>query len=83
MNPPFRNQSDIDLVLHAYSMLARNGRLVAIMSGGVMFRNNAKTTAFRELVHSCGGTITENPPGSFKESGTSVNTVMVTMNKLA
>jgi predicted RNA methylase len=83
MNPPFRNQADIDHVLHAYSMLARNGRLVAIMSGGVMFRNNAKTTAFRDLVHSCGGTFTENPAGSFKESGTSVNTVIVTMNKMA
>jgi len=56
-------------------------RLVAIVSGGVMFRNNAKTVAFRELVYACGGTFTENPAGSFKESGTSVNTVLVTMNK--
>jgi len=83
MNPPFRNQADIDHVLHAYSMLARNGRLVAIMSGSLMFRKNAKTVAFRDLVLASGGTFTENPAGSFKESGTSVNTIIVTMNKVA
>lgn len=81
MNPPFAGQADIDHVLHAWSMLARCGRLVAIMSAGVLFRQNKKTMQFRDLVASVGGTIEPNPPGSFKESGTSVHTVTVVMQK--
>lgn len=81
MNPPFAGQADIDHVLHAWSMLARRGRLVAIMSAGVQFRQNAKTQAFRKLVESVGGQIKNNPPGSFKSSGTNVHTVTVIMDK--
>lgn len=81
MNPPFAGQADIDHVLHAWSMLARRGRLVAIMSAGVQFRQNAKTQAFRKLVESVGGQIKSNPPGSFKSSGTNVHTVTVIMDK--
>lgn len=81
MNPPFARQADIDHVLHAWGMLARRGRLVAIMSAGVLFRQNQKTTQFRDLVASVGGTIEPNPSGSFKESGTSAHTVTVVMQK--
>lgn len=80
-NPPFAGQADIDHVLHAWSMLARRGRLVAIMSAGVLYRQNKKTLQFRELITSVGGTITANPAGSFKESGTNVHTVTVVMDK--
>jgi hypothetical protein len=82
MNPPFARQADIDHVLHAYSMLTPGGRLVSIMAASVNFRTNQKTTAFRELVSSV-GYIKDNPPGSFKESGTGVNTVTVVLNKPA
>lgn len=81
LNPPFSGQADIDHVLHAWSMLARRGRLVAIMSAGVSFRQNKKTVEFRDLVNSVGGKITPNPEGSFKESGTNVHTVTVVMDK--
>lgn len=80
MNPPFSRQLDVDHVLHAYSMLAPGGRLVAIMSAGVSFRTNAKTEAFRALLNEV-GSIKPNPDGSFKESGTSVSTVIVVLNK--
>lgn len=80
MNPPFSRQADIDHVLHAYSMLSPGGRLVSIMAASVNFRTNQKTVAFRELVADAGH-MKDNPPGSFKESGTSVNTVIVVLNK--
>jgi len=77
MNPPFMKQADIKHVTHALGFVKPGGRLVAIMSGGVTFRSDARTAAFRDLVESRGGDIDANPEGSFKESGTSVNTVTV------
>jgi predicted RNA methylase len=80
MNPPFARQADIDHVTKAWSHVRPGGRLVAIMSAGVIFRENKKTTQFRELLdaHGCHE---RNQDGAFKESGTMVNTVTVTMDK--
>lgn len=81
MNPPFSNQQDIDHVTHALKFLKEGGKLVAIMSAGVEFRQDKKAAGFRELVERMGGTIERLPDDSFKESGTSVNTVLVTIDK--
>lgn len=81
MNPPFNKaRADIHHVLHAFKFLKPGGRLVAIMPSGVRFRDDKLTNEFRALVFSC-GTIEDLPEGSFKESGTQVNTVLVTLNK--
>lgn len=81
MNPPFAKQADIDHVLHAFQFLLPGGRLVAIMSASVSFRSNRKTEAFREFVYAHGGTIEPLPEGSFAESGTNVNTILVTVDR--
>ena len=82
MNPPFEAQSDISHVTTAFSLLAEGGTLVAIMSSGVMFRENKKTVVFREsILNEYADVIENNPEGSFKESGTMVNTVMVRLVK--
>lgn len=82
MNPPFEKQSCIDHVTTAFSLLADGGTLVAIMSSGVMFRENKKTTTFREnILNKYGVLIEDNPDGAFKESGTGVNTIMVKLVK--
>ncbi len=73
-------QADIDHVLHAYKFLKPGGRLVSIMASGVIFRENRKTVEFRKLLNAC-GTFEHNPVGSFKESGTMVNTVIIVMDK--
>jgi predicted RNA methylase len=83
MNPPFAGQADVAHVTHALKFLRPGGRLVAIMSASVRFRENATTAAFREMVSRCGGDITDLPPGSFAASGTNVNTVIVTMERAA
>lgn len=80
MNPPFAKQADIHHVTHATRMLKPGGRLVAVMGAGVTFRNNRLTTVFRELVDDMSGTIEPLPAGSFKVSGTGVNTVLVTLS---
>lgn len=79
MNPPFARQADIHHVLHAFKFLKPGGRLVAIMSASVSFRDNKLTTDFRSFVLDHNGEIELLPEGSFKDSGTAVNTCIVTM----
>jgi predicted RNA methylase len=76
MNPPFMKQLDIKHVMHAFKFLRPDGLLVAVMSAGVSFRDNKLTQEFRDLVRAQGGDILALPDGSFKQSGTGVNTVI-------
>lgn len=81
MNPPFGRQADIKHVTHAIQMkfLKPGGLLVAVMSNAVTFRTDRATKAFREMLYDRGGEIKALPEGSFKSSGTMVNTVIVTI----
>lgn len=76
MNPPFDGGLDVDHVVHALQFVEPGGRLVAVMSAGVEFREDKKTAAFRALVERHGGKFQDLPIGSFAESGTMVNTVI-------
>lgn len=79
MNPPFAKQADIHHVSHALKFLKSDGLLVAVMSGSVSFRDNKLTQDFRDLIRARGGDIEALPEGSFKESGTMVRTLIVTI----
>ncbi|MFA6102219.1 MAG: class I SAM-dependent methyltransferase [Victivallaceae bacterium] len=79
MNPPFMKQSDVKHVNHALKFLKPGGRLVAVMSAGVIFRSNKLTADFRDMVADRGGEFIELPDAAFKESGTMVRTVIVTI----
>jgi predicted RNA methylase len=81
MNPPFAKQADIDHIRHAFDFLLPGGRLVAIASSSVSFRSNQKATAFRSFVSENSGQIEALPDAAFKESGTNVSTVLVTIDK--
>ncbi len=81
MNPPFRGQADIDHVTKAFGLLKPGGRLVAIMSSGTFFRENAKAKDFRALLELNEGTQYPNADDAFKASGTNVRTVTVIMEK--
>lgn len=76
MNPPFTRGQDVDHVSHALQFLKPGGSLVAIMSSGVLFRSDRKTTAFRDTVLA-DATVIELPNDAFRESGTMVRTVRV------
>ena len=79
MNPPFAKQADIHHVSHALKFLKPDGLLVSVMSASVTFRDNKLTQDFRNLVRERGGEIEALPDAAFKESGTLVRTVVVTI----
>lgn len=80
MNPPFERLQDIQHVMHAWEFLKPGGVLVAIMALSFTFRSDKKCVDFREFVEEH-GTYSRNPEGSFKSSGTAVNTVTVFLEK--
>lgn len=84
MNPPFAKQADIKHVMHAAKgFLKPGGRLVSIMSASVTFRTDSRTEDFRQFINDLGATHEKLPDGSFKESGTMVNAVIVAFDAAA
>ncbi len=83
MNPPFSKDKDIDHVLHAYSLLKPNGKLVAIVSGMTGDRQNSKNQTFREWLTENGADEMMLPEGSFKGSvnTTGVNSKIIVLEK--
>ena len=79
MNPPFADKADIAHVRHALGFLRPGGVLVAVMANGVTFREDRATADFREVVSETGGQFAPLPEDAFKESGTGVLTVLVTI----
>jgi predicted RNA methylase len=81
MNPPFTGQADIDHVTHALKFVKPGGRLVAVMSAAVLYRDNTKTRRFRELIEEQPtGVWEELDAGAFKESGTMVRACIVAVD---
>jgi predicted RNA methylase len=78
MNPPFTKGADIQHVQHALRFLKPGGLLVAVMSWAVT-QQTSRTAAFRALVEARGGAVEAVPQGAFAESGTDVDTVLVTI----
>lgn len=74
MNPPFAKGADIEHIQHALTFLKPGGRLVAICAGGP---RQAQT--LRPTVESLGGTWEPLPAGTFKEEGTGVNSVLLSL----
>ena len=70
MNPPFERGADIKHVLHALEMLKPGGILVGICAGGPRQKAQIEPLAayWEEL-----------PPGTFKNAGTMVNSVLFTI----
>jgi len=83
MNPPFDAGRDVDQVTHAIQFLNPGGRLASVMAAGVEYREDRKTADFRALVERFGGSFRDLPAGSFAESGTNVNTVIVSLQTRA
>lgn len=81
MNPPFHNGADAVHIGHALDFLAPGGRLVAIASAGFKGRATKATKAVRDRLMAWGALIEDLPEGSFKQAGTSVATVLVTVDR--
>lgn len=72
MNPPFTMRADVRHIWHAWDFLKPGGRLAAIC-----FDTEARRAEFRELAQEWRAL----PPGTFRESGTSVPVAVFTMEK--
>lgn len=83
MNPPWGRHADVQHVFHALRFLKPGGRLVAIMSPNLPFRNDGPTLELRGLINAWGGWVQALPPGVFKHAGTMTGAVMVAVNKPA
>jgi len=72
MNPPFKNAVDIKHIKHALTFLKPGGKLVAICANGPRQKDQLEPLAdyWEEL-----------PEDTFKEAGTGVRTVLLTMTK--
>lgn len=75
MNPPFTKNQDVNHVAHALKFLKSDGILTAIMSP------NTSRKAFQELVKPFRHEITPVDAGEFKESGTSIATIILQIFK--
>ncbi len=77
MNPPFSKSQDVKHILHAYSLLTDGGILVSVASSSITTRQGS----FYDELRSLNPEIIELPEGSFRESGTLVNTVIIKITK--
>lgn len=83
MNPPFTKDQDIRHVLHAYGMLQPGGYLGAITAPGWTFGDTTARSEFRRWQAQLEAERTEIPEGTFKESGTNIRTILLTLTKPA
>jgi predicted RNA methylase len=75
MNPPFTKNQDVFHVARAWEWLNPNGTLVAIMA------NSPQRGSFQKLIEDKVHKIEELPAGTFKDSGTMVKALIVTLRK--
>lgn len=74
MNPPFNNGADIQHIQHALTMLKPGGHLVAICANGPR-----QQETLRPQIEQLGGTWEPLPSDTFKASGTTVNTALLSV----
>jgi tRNA1(Val) A37 N6-methylase TrmN6 len=78
MNPPFSRAAEARHVLHAMKFLKSGGRLAAIMSGGIRYRQDKVYQQLRDALGAQTMDALEDlPEDTFKSAGTCVSTVIV------
>lgn len=80
-NPPFTKNQDIDHILRMYEHLAPGGRLVTLASPHWENSTNRKETAFRLWLDDVRALVKVVPRGTFKESGTDIETRRILITK--
>jgi hypothetical protein len=71
----------MDHVRHAFKFLKPGKILTAIMSPAFQFHQSKKAQQFRDWLRELNWAEKALPEGTFKESGTGVNTVMLVIQK--
>ncbi len=80
-NPPFTKNQDIDHIRLMYDLLAENGRIVTIASKHWQYVAGKKELEFKNWLDSVDSEVQDVPAGTFSESGTSIATVKIIINK--
>lgn len=80
-NPPFTKKQDIDHIRKMFSMLRPGGRLVTLCSPNYQYLSDTKSHAFMSWLKEIRAVIEEIPKGTFKESGTSIKTILIVIDK--
>lgn len=81
MNPPFSGQRDIKHVMMAFNLLNKGGVLSAVISENALYYKTEVTKSFLKFLKENNGYIESVPSRSFKESGTTIETVLVKVVK--
>ena len=81
MNPPFSRGQDMEHVTRALQLLRTGGTLVAIMSPHWRFADDQRSKAFRHMANHHAYLWEPLPAATFRESGTDVNTGILTLTK--
>lgn len=82
MNPPFANKMDLKHTVLAYNLLKPGGKLLSLIAENSIYYDRPVTHKFNAFLKQHNATITEIPHGSFKESGTNVDVIMITLHKM-
>jgi len=80
-NPPFTKNQDIDHIMHMYTLLNSGGRIVTLSSQSWVKGSQKKQIAFRSWLNDLDAVIESIPEGTFRESGTSIATMLITIDK--
>lgn len=80
-NPPFSKNQDIDHIRKMYEVLKPGGRIVTIASKHWQHASGKKEKAFKQWLDDIGAVVDEVPAGEFKESGTSLATCIIVIDK--
>ena len=81
MNPPFAGQKDALHLMSAFELLNKNGILVAIISENALYYETDISNKLRVFLKENNAHVENIPPHSFKESGTTIETVIVKIIK--
>jgi PRTRC genetic system protein E len=80
-NPPFTKNQDIDHIYAMYKCLKPGGALVSIVSKSWTFGEQKKQVTFKNWLKSIGAYLEEVDAGKFKESGTMVGSMIISLRK--
>ena len=80
-NPPFKGNQDIEHIQKMYRLLNRGGMIVTLCSPHSKQSSNRKETEFREWLSDINAEVSDVPSGTFKESGTNIATILITIQK--
>lgn len=80
-NPPFSKNQDIDHIKKMWEVLKPGGRIATIASTSWRTGSQRKQVAFREWLEEVGAVVEDVEAGAFKESGTNIPTVIITIDK--